>query len=364
MIGERRSADDDPSAVRSRRQAPDPAGLQQAPGGGVRSVTTIISILGIVGRAVGRVLTSSLGWASSLLYGRVPKDHQGYVEAMLGASVLWAVLAVIALIPAGLGFVLSTTPFVHSVGADLIRTLLIIGLVGLPLVVGIAGTLVPAPEGRPRGLAIVGSVLRGYPLTLLLAGVGIFLPLATAARRVGSLRRGWSDIHIPIVVKPGGYQPMVDEIEAALRRQDLQLERHRAPRLTELPGRVLALIAGRDVGDLLPDHMIVLRGGDLEVGVYPSDIVISGKPRERLLARAAVMTRLAGGAAHFTTSAESQKVEDRLEVIARPSTPTLDALAEVEAVDRELAGLDVPATDWDTLLRLRLQAERDVLRRA
>jgi hypothetical protein len=110
--------------------------------------------------------------------------------------------------------------------------------------------------------------------------------------------------------------------------------------------------------------MIELRGADLEVGVYASDVVISGRPRERLLARAAIMTSLAGGAAHFTTSAESQKVEDRLEVIARPSTPKPDALAEVEAVDRELDRLDVPADDWDILLRLRLQAERDVLRRA
>jgi hypothetical protein len=75
------------------------------------------------------------------------------------------------------------------------------------------------------------------------------------------------------------------------------------------------------------------------------------------------MTSLVQAPAHFTISAESQKVEDRIEVIARPSTPTFDALAEVEAIDRDLAGLDVPPSDWDTLFRLRLQAERDVLRR-
>jgi hypothetical protein len=327
-------------------------------------VTTIISVLGIVGRAVGRVLTSSLGWAGSLLYGRVPKDHQGYVEAMFGASVLWAVLACVAVIPAVLGFVLTTTPFVSSVGMTLLRALLIAALVVLPLIVGVASALVPANDQRPGGLALVGHILRGYPLTILLAGIALFLPLATAARRIGSLRRGWSDIHIPIVVKPGGYGPMLDEIESTLRGRDILLERHPAPFPMEIPGRVLALIAGRDVGDLLPDRMIELRGADLEVGVYASDVVISGRPRERLLARAAIMTSLAGGAAHFTTSAESQKVEDRLEVIARPSTPKPDALAEVEAVDRELDRLDVPADDWDILLRLRLQAERDVLRRA
>ena len=141
------------------------------------------------------------------------------------------------------------------------------------------------------------------------------------------------------------------------------LEPHDAPLVMEVPGRVLALIAGRTVADVLPDRMIELRGHDLEVGVYPSDIVVSGKPEQRLLARAAIVTSLARSAAHFTLSAESQKVEDRLEVIARPSTPTLDALAEVEAIDNDLARLDVPSGDWEILFRLRLQAERDVLRR-
>jgi len=326
-------------------------------------LTTIISILGILGRALGRVLTSSLGWATSLLYGRVPKDHQVYVEAMFGASVLWAALVVLTLIPAVLGFVLTTTPFAPSLGLVLLRTLILGGLIVLPLIVGIASLLVPADGQRPTGLAAAGSVLRGYPLTILLAGVAVFLPLAGAARRIGSVRRGWADIHIPIVVKPAGYPALLDHVDAALRRRDIQLERHTAPFLLEVPGRVLALIAGRDVADILPDRMTELRGDELEVGVYPSDIVVSGKPAERLLARAAIMTSLAQAAAHFTTSAESQQVEDRIEVIARPSTPTLDALAEVEAIDRDLARLDVPSGDWDILFRLRLQAERDVLRR-
>jgi hypothetical protein len=327
-------------------------------------LTTIISILGILGRALGRVLTSSLGWATSLLYGRVPKDHQVYVEAMFGASVLWAALVVLTLIPAVFGFVLSTTPFVPSLGLALLRALILGGLVLLPLLVGVASLLVPANEQRPKGLAIVGGLLRGYPLTILLAGIAVFLPLAGIARRIGSVRRGWADIHIPIVAKPAGYAAIVDQVEAVLRRRDIRLERHTAPFVLEIPGHVLALIAGRDVSDVLPDRMIELRGSELEVGIYPSDIVVSGKPAERLLARAAIMTSLAQAAAHFTTSAESQRVEDRIEVIARPTTPTLDALAEVDAIDGELARLDVPAGDWDILFRLRLQAERDVLRRA
>ena len=328
-------------------------------------MTTIISILGILGRALGRVLTSSLGWATSLLYGRVPKDHQVYVEAMFGASVLWAALVVLTLIPAVLGFVLSTTPFAPSLGLALLRALILGGLVLLPLVVG---DREPARPGeRP---ATAGARDRRRPA----AGLPAHDP-AGGDRRVPAAGRD----RPPDRQRPprlGGHphpdrgqarrlrRRCVDQVEAVLRRRDIRLERHTAPFLLEIPGRVLALIAGRDVADVLPDRMIELRGSELEVGVYPSDIVVSGKPAERLLARAAIMTSLAQAAAHFTTSAESQRVEDRIEVIARPSTPTLDALAEVEAIDGELARLDVPSDDWDILFRLRLQAERDVLRRA
>src|SRR4051812_37353041 len=84
------------SAERPERstRAPIPAGGGWRGGGGDPPLTTIISVLGIIGRAVGRVLTSSLGWATSLLYGRVPADHQVFVEAMFGAAVLWGAVVI------------------------------------------------------------------------------------------------------------------------------------------------------------------------------------------------------------------------------------------------------------------------------
>lgn len=327
-------------------------------------MTTVISILGIVGRAIGKVLASSLGWATTLLYGRVPSGHQKFVEAMLAGSVVWAALVILTLIPPVFAFVLATTPFVPSVGLSILRTLILAGLILLPALVGLAGVLVPAGDRRPRGPAILVAIAKGYPLAVLLAALAVFLPLAAAARRIGSIRRGWGDLHIPIIVRPGGYETVLKTVESTLRRQGFDLQRHPAPRILDVPGRVLALIAGRDVGDLLPDRMIELRSDTLEVGIYPSDIVISGPIPDRLQARAALMTVVASTTAHLTTSAESQKVEDRLGLIARASTPAIDALAEMAAVDGELARLDIPASDWEILFRLRLQAERDVLRRS
>lgn len=42
-------------------------------------MTMIVSIFGFAGRIAGDLLTTALGWASSLLFGRVPRSHQIYL---------------------------------------------------------------------------------------------------------------------------------------------------------------------------------------------------------------------------------------------------------------------------------------------
>ncbi len=107
-------------------------------------MTLFISAIGVIGRLVGAALTSTLGWASSLLFGRVPRSHQIFVILMLSGSLLWMALIVIALV--------SRAPDV------------VLGVAAVPLVVGAAAYLVPDDEDRPTGLGIVVELLRGYLL--------------------------------------------------------------------------------------------------------------------------------------------------------------------------------------------------------
>ncbi len=326
-------------------------------------MTTLVSLVGIVGRAIGGVLTSSLGWASSLLYGRVPADHRKYVDIIMGASLGWGVLVLITLLPGVGAFLIASTPFVSSIGLALLRSVILVGLALLPAVVGLAGCFVPSDENRPTGISILGTVLRGYPLTILVIILALFLPAVGVARKIGNIRRGWSDSHIAIVVKPGEYEHLVADLRAALTANGIGTTDHDAPGILLMPGRLLGLLAGKHVEGLVPDRLVELRAPDLEVTVFPSDIAISGRTEARLAARAVLMTRLVTAAAHSTTNDESQKVEDRIErlVTSRPSSAKAgDGLA---AIDKTLEQLDIPAEDWDILFRLRLQAERDLLRR-
>jgi MFS family permease len=327
-------------------------------------MTMLVSAVGVVGRIAGELLTSALAWASSLLFGRVPKSHQRYLILMMAASLLWIVTLFSLLIPRIAGLLLSTTP--HPA---LLNTWLVLGLalavIVLPLCVGLCGYLVPTEGERPEGFAIVLELLRGYILAPVISGILMFLTAVGLARKVRSLRHGWSDTHLPIVVKPGAYDQLVTDLQHALASADIKVAAKDAPWVLTLPARVLTTFAGDNVRKLRPDRLIELTGRGMRIGVYPSDIAISGKAVDQTRARAAMVSRLATTSAHLTMSAEAQKVEDQLAKLASPNGhgPRAVSKSAFEEIDRRLTELPVSTDEWDTLYRMRLQIERDVLAR-
>jgi hypothetical protein len=124
-------------------------------------------------------------------------------------------------------------------------------------------------------------------------------------------------------------------------------------------------VAGDNVRKLRPDRLVALTAEDLNVGVYPSDIAISGPTPVRTRARAAIVSRLATSSAHLTTTKEAQEVEDRLVKLAGESRAVGGASKATrtafEAIDATLLDLAVPTDEWDILYRIRLQIERDLL---
>ncbi len=326
----------------------------------------IISLIGIAGRMAGDLLTSALGWASSLLFGRVPRSHQVFLVLMMALSLLWAVAVLGIVLPSVNSLLLAGTPHPPFVNRAWLGVALIVLAAFLPLGVGLAGFLVPATGEREEGPAIVREVLRGYLLAPVISGLLVFLAGVGVARKIRSKRHGWSDIHVPIVVKTDGYDDVVHDLREALLRAGLDVRVEDAPRVMTVPAEILTRVAGAHVQKLRPDHLVDLNAPDLRVGVYPSDIAISGSTTERTRARAAILSRLATTSAHLTASAEAQKVEDQLEAMSaargRAGVPLApESRTALDQVDATLLGLAIPTDEWDILYRLRLQIERDLL---
>jgi len=329
-------------------------------------MTILISAFGVAGRFAGDLLMTALGWASSLLFGRVPRTHQVFVVLMMALSFLWIVAVVALLVPTVASTLLATTPHPPFVDNQWFGFAVLLSVILLPLCVGAAGYLVPAEGERPGGVVILREILRGYLLAPVISGLLIFLAGVGIARKIRSRRHGWSDAHVAIVVKPGGYDQLVSDVQNALASADLSVTAENAPWVLTLPARILTRVSGSSVRKLRPDRLVALTAPDMNVGVYPSDIAISGPTPIRTRARAAIVSRLATASGHLTTSKEAQEVEDRLGKLARQAgvdgaAPGSAARAEFEAIDATLLDLAVPTDEWDIVYRIRLQIERDLL---
>jgi len=330
----------------------------------------IAPLLAFVGKQVGRILTTALGWASMLLYGRVPQSKQLILALMTLGSLAWFAMVLGVVIPDVGTLLLGFIPVPDFIDENWVRLGMLVGAIVVPLLIGVGGLMIPAAPQRPSGLVAVKFVLRGYPLAFLLAFTLVFLAVVGTIRKTRSLLKRWSDAHVPVVVKPGGYERMVADLEEALDQAGVEVAERPASRALSLPARFVALVAGGGIRAFVPDRLTLLVAPDLEVSLYPSDIAITGKKITVARARAAIASRLTASTAYLTTSGESQAVEDRIIRVAQ-AEPERDATgrsvlgdevrAELLAMDNALATLDVPYEEWEVLYRMRLQVERDLL---
>ena len=190
----------------------------------------IAPVFAFIGRQLGRILTTLLGWASTMLFGRVPQSRQLLLALMTFGSLAWVALLVGVVVPDVGTFLIAFVPVPDFVEEDWIRLAMLFGAIVLPLFIGAAGILIPDAADRPGGLDLVKQLLRGYPLAFLLAFTLAFLAVVGTVRKVRSIVRRWSDAHVPIVVRPGGYGDVVDDLEDALDKAGLDVAPGRRPR--------------------------------------------------------------------------------------------------------------------------------------
>jgi hypothetical protein len=300
----------------------------------------------------------------------VPQSRQVILAIMTLGSIAWVAMLLGVLVPDVGTLLLGFVPIPDFIDERWVRLGMLLAALITPLLIGLGGLLIPDPPDRPKGVEAAKQVLRGYPLAFLLAFTLVFLAVVGTIRKARSLVKRWTDAHVPIVVRTGGYPRMVDDLEDALDQAGLKVDEKPAPTILSTPARLVALVAGGGIRAYVPDQLTMLVAKDIEISLYPSDIAISGQKATVARARAAIATRLAATSAHLTTTKEAQEIEDRLQRVA-DSSPTAgpdgapvvtpDAAAELQAVDRALSAIDIEYDEWEVLYRVRLQVERDLL---
>lgn len=308
------------------------------------------------GRMIGAVATMTVAWATILMFGRIPESRRTLLSFMTLGSLAWLVALGGILIPTIGAFLLAAVPKLPFVEDWWLR-LVMLGLAALlPLAIGFASVNFIAPETRPKGRERTTQTIRGYLYTPVYAFTIVFLAAWGLSRKLRSLQKGWESAHIPTIIKRGRYQAVVDDLEAGLREADLPVKRRTASGLFVVPLRLLAWAGGEPVSKRIPDHLVELTSGDLEILVYPSDIALLGPKDLVTPARAAVARRLGTADTYLTAAMEAEQIEDRLAELARKSSVTA---ADFVPIDESLNAIEAPYDEWETLLRLRLQVERE-----
>lgn len=360
-------------------------------------------------RFLGRFVNMALGWATILLFGQVPESRRMLLSFITLGSLAWIGTVLGVLLPDVGAFLVAAIPAPEG-AEDWIRLAMLVAALLLPLLIGIGGLLILDPADRPKGGAMIVQVLRGYLYAPVLAAVLAFLFVEAPVRKARTMVKRWQVAHVPMIVKPGGYDAVRADLTQALESAGLGLEQRTPSRGLVVPARLLAAAGGSGVAGLVPDELVMLASRELEVLIYPSDVSVSGEKQALARARVAIASRLPFTEAYLTASREAQRIEDRLAAIAKRIAPvrhvsralataTADAAPDADGVDRtvarraieqdvaaadrsaprdgdpgaidraleevtsldgELAALAIPWDEWEVLYRLRLQVDRDL----
>lgn len=308
------------------------------------------------GRLIGAVATMTVAWATILMFGRIPQSRRTLLSFMTLGSLAWVVALGGILIPTIGAFLLAAIPKASFIQDWWLRLVMLGLAILLPPAIGFASANFIAPETQPKGRDRVLQTLRGYLYTPVYAFTIAFLAAWALIRKVKSLQTGWDSEHVPVIIKPGHYGAVVDDLEAALRETDLPVERRQVSPWFEIPLRLLAWAGGPAVAERIPDRLVALKTGDLEILIYPSDVALLGPKKLVSPARAAVARRLSSEDTYLTAAMEAEQIEDRLAEIARKPSVTD---ADFAPIDELLNSIVAPYDEWETLLRLRLQVERE-----
>jgi hypothetical protein len=329
-------------------------------------VAIVQALIAFLTRSAGRLFNTAFGWATVMLFGRVPEDRQIYLSIIAMASVLWLVAVVGIAVPAFAAFLLAFIVLPDWVDRRWIRWAMVALAVALPAVVGLLSLRMVEPAARPRGvLRALLTMLKGYPYTVGLSLTLLMMTVFAPILKLRDIVRRWTTQHVPVVVEAEDYRSVVEDLRHALAAGGVETTAGRASWMLRLPTQVLAFLGGGAFGAMVARQLTVLHGQDLDVLLHPSDLVISGREQATAHARAVLAEHLTYTRAYLTWGKEANEVEDRLRDIweaADRGTPVRALLARVEAVERDLRALEIPYEQWEVLFRQTLVVERRLLR--
>jgi hypothetical protein len=296
------------------------------------------------------------------LFGRTTRRERALFPVMTGAAIAWPLLLIGVLVPKPAVQMVALVPLPDWVPSADIRFIWLGLALLIPAVVGATVAWVVGPQ---PGRSFMARVLRGFPLTVGLAGAFAIIFVSVPLMRIVSLLRRERSADIPLITDGSGYADAAAKIADLLRRHGFPLRAARPSWWLRTPIRLLGRMGGRALGDNLPERLQHFETGDLRVTFFPSGVMLRGTSdrlgwAHGLIAEAVVYTE-----GLQTSDSRAQLLEQRLRPLwkrhhdrQRAGVLRVEPSSEIEPFARELRDLQVDWDDWQILYRQLLQLDR------
>jgi hypothetical protein len=314
------------------------------------------ALFSLLSRSLGKILNAVFGWAVVALFGQTTPSEKTMLSGLVGLAAAWPVLLLGIVFPRITTTVLAFVPRSAQGPSWLMRIIWLALCLVVPCTLGLV-LAAKAPKGTPSE-PFLKRVLRGFPITVALATAFLLTFISVPFLRIATLLKGRKNEHIPLVTAVDAYRQVSERIDAVLAAAGLEAERLEAPWWLNGPTLVLTKLGGKAFRSFTPEHLSYWRGPELEISLYPSDLLLRGKQVVAAYVHGLIVEDLVRTSALQTFDPRSQELERQIRRIWKVYQENPPAHVHSATLQRRLreivdalASVDVPYEEWTILYR-------------
>jgi uncharacterized membrane protein YqjE len=318
------------------------------------------ALIAFVGRSFGKILSALFDWAVVAIFGYVRGAEKIFLSALLAAAGAWPLLLLGIAFPKVATFLLAFVPIPSWVPSSAVRWFWIGLALAVPLGVGTAMAARQPPD-RPRR-AWPARLLRGFPITAGLSASLLITLVTVPALRLVSAARRRKDVQVPMLTDAVSYERVAHRIPTILEEHRRAVRRAPPPWWLTAPLRVLSAVDHDAFQSRIPADLAYFEGRELVLALYPSGLLIRGRPDALASAQGLIVEGVSDLAVWQTSDPRAQDIERRIASLwpivrgeegARP-IPAASLLAIARAIET----LPVEYDEWQIVYRKALQLRR------
>jgi hypothetical protein len=317
------------------------------------------ALIAFITRSFGKILSALFDWAVIAIFGYTSGTQKVFLSVLLAAAGAWPLLLLGIVAPRFGTFVLSFVPIPASVPKWTVRAVWIALSLLIPLAVG-AAMAMRQPDGRLQR-SWPARLLRGFPITIGLS-IALFLSMVTVPvlRAVSAARRR-KDVQVPLITDRDSYREVAERILTLQRDHGHPVRRVPPPWWLTAPLRVLRAADREAFRSRIPSDFAYFEGSDLVLALYPSGLLIRGRPDVLAVAQGLIVVGVSEMKVWQTSDPRAQAIEKRI-AEAWPAAgadgwdPT--RAGRLREITGAIAVLPVEYDDWQIVYRKAVQLGR------